>query len=327
MKNEIIYRILKVFMTMLGFVPRRPGKFLGDILGLIWFRVDRRHREITLENIRLSLGRTSHVQDMAIQGKSLKVSSEKNLVLSDIDQQMLAKNIFKNIAGMLFELGWGYLLKREEIPRYFTIKGVENIEKAHARGKGVLVIICHMGNWELLAAAVATTGYKTSILYRKFDFAPLERLILEMRQKYGTVLIPLRGASLQIEQRLSAGEVVGTLMDQNVDWYKGVFVEFFGRPACTNSGVASLVLRTRTAVVPAYIVREGFKHVMHFEPEIPLVSTGDRIKDIEINTQNYTSAIESIIRCYPDQWFWVHNRWKVKNYSVLPQASVLSQGK
>ncbi|MBF0203238.1 MAG: lysophospholipid acyltransferase family protein [Desulfamplus sp.] len=300
MKNKIIYHILTFIMNLLGLIPRTAGKFLGDILGLIWFRVDKRHRDITVENIRLSLGD-----------------------LSSVERQIMAKKIFKNIAGMLFELGWGYRLKAKDIPEYFSIKGLENIKKAYEKGRGVLVIICHMGNWELLAASVTMAGYASSILYRKLDFPPLERLILEMRQKYGTVLIPLRGASQQIDQRLASGEVVGTLIDQGVDWYKGVFVDFFGRPACTNSGVAKLVLRTGAAVVPAYIVRQGFKHVMHFEPEIPLVRTGDRIKDIEINTQNYTSAIESIIRLYPEQWFWVHNRWKIKNYSQFT-PSVLS---
>jgi len=325
MKNEIIYRILTIIMTLLGFVPRRVGKLFGDMLGLIWFKIDRRHREITLENIRLSLGKDlSHDQKglRYNQINSLQESSASGL--SAVEQQIMAKKIFKNIAGMIFELGWAYCLKSKDLPKYFTVRGVDNIKRAHAKGRGVLVIICHMGNWELLAASVATTGYKSSILYRKFDFEPLERLILEMRQKYGTVLIPLRRASRQIDNRLASGELVGTLIDQNVDWYKGVFVEFFGRPACTNSGVASLVLRTGTAVVPSYIVRDGFKHIMHFEPEIELVRTGDRIKDLEINTQNYTSAIESIIRRYPDQWFWVHNRWKVKNYSLLKSDKTIA---
>lgn len=311
MKDNIIYRILTIAMNLLGLIPRRMGKFLGDILGLIWFQVDKRHRDITLENISLSLGGGSNSQNR----------------LEPYEERILAKKIFKNIAGMLFELGWAYRLKREDLPEYFKIRGVENIRKAYEKGKGVLLLLSHMGNWEFLVASIAVTGYRSSAIYRKLDFAPLERLTLELRQKYGTEMIPLRGASLQIDQKLASGEIVGTLIDQNVDWYKGAFVEFFGRPACTNNGVASLVLRTGTPVVPAYIVREGFNHIMYFEPEIELVQTGDRIKDLEINTQNYTSAIESIIRRYPDQWFWIHNRWKIKNYSPLPanRAAVASK--
>lgn len=319
MKNEIIYRILTVLMSLLGLLPRSTGKLFGDILGLIWFRIDKRHRQITLENIRLSLGRSSHRNDLTDRSHQRNALPDRSgNFLSEVEQLKLAKRIFKNIAGMVFELGWAYRLKWEDLPDHFTVIGVENIKRAHDKGRGVLIILCHMGNWELLVASIALTGYRSSALYRKLDFEPLERLIREMRQRYGTVMIPLRGASQQVDQRLAAGELVGTLMDQNVDWYKGVFVEFMGRPACTNSGVAALVLKTGAAVVPAYIVRKGFKHVMYFEPEIPLVRTGDSIKDIEINTQNYTSAIESMIRSYPDQWFWVHNRWKIKNYSPLP---------
>ncbi|MBF0572571.1 MAG: lysophospholipid acyltransferase family protein [Desulfamplus sp.] len=305
MKDKIIYYILTIIMNLIGLIPRNIGKVFGDFLGLIWFKIDKRHRDLTLESICLSLGRNSN-----------------NLVkLTQHQEHILAKNIFKNIAGMIFELGWAFRLKREELPKYFKIIGLENLKQAYKKDKGVLVILCHIGNWELLVASIALTGYKSSAIYRKLDFEPLERLTLEMRQKYGTRMIPLKGATKKIEERLLDGELVGTLMDQSVDpwWYKGVFVDFFGRATCTTKGVASLVLKTGTTVVPAYIIREGFNHVMYFEPEIPTVYTGDKIKDIEINTQNYTSAIESIVRRYPDQWFWIHNRWKFKNFSLLPK--------
>lgn len=305
MKNEIIYHILTIIMNLIGLIPRNIGKIFGDILGLLWFKIDKRHREIALESICFSLGRKSN-----------------SLVkLTEHQEKVLGKKIFKNIAGMIFELGWAYRLKKEDLSKYFTVKGVENIKNAHDKGKGVLVILCHVGNWEFLVATIALTGYISSAIYRKLDFAPLERLIREMRQKYGTIMIPLKGATRQIEESLANGELVGTLMDQSVDpwWYKGVFVDFFGRPTCTTKGVASLVLKTGTTVVPAYIIREGFNHVMYFEPEIPTVCTGDSINDVETNTKNYTSAIESIVRRYPDQWFWIHNRWKFKNYSILPK--------
>ncbi len=296
MRDEIIYRLLCVMMLLLGLLPGKLTRFMADILGLIWFKFDVRHRKITLENLKLSLGNE----------------------LSAWEQWTTAKKIFKNIAYMFFELGWAYHLKREDLPRNFSIKGLEHLQRAHNKGRGVLALLGHIGNWELLGAGIALTGYPCSTLYRKFDFAPLERLMLNMREKYGTQMIPLRGASRKIDALLASGEVVGTLLDQNVDWYKGVFVDFFGRPACTNSGVAALVMRTGTAVVPTFIVRkEGNRHVMEFQPEIPMVLTGDRIKDIEINTQNYISAIEGIIRRYPEQWFWVHNRWKTKHYCLL----------
>ena len=126
--------------------------------------------------------------------------------------------------------------------------------------------------------------------------------------------------SEKIDAVLREGGEMGTLLDQNVDWYKGVFVDFFGRPACTNSGFAKLALRSRAPVVPMYTVRKGKRFLIEFLPEVPLIETGDKIKDIEINTQNYVSAVESMVRRYPDQYFWVHNRWKTKPYCPYPRA-------
>jgi KDO2-lipid IV(A) lauroyltransferase len=103
-----------------------------------------------------------------------------------------------------------------------------------------------------------------------------------------------------------------------VDWYEGVFVDFFSKPACTNKGMAILALRTKAPVVPAFIVREASKFVIEFQPALPLIQTGDYTHDVEANTAQYNQAIEAMIRRYPDQWFWVHQRWKTLNYCELP---------
>ncbi|MBU1696405.1 MAG: lysophospholipid acyltransferase family protein, partial [Proteobacteria bacterium] len=145
------------------------------------------------------------------------------------------------------------------------------------------------------------------------------RLMLEERQRFGVTMIPLRGAAKKIDAILRNKNAVGTLLDQNADWYNGVFVDFFGRSACTNKGMAVLALRTKAPVVPMYIAKTDNTYVVEYLPEIPLQSTGDMIKDIENNTQNYTIAIESMVRKYPDQYFWIHNRWKTRPYSIIPR--------
>ena len=295
MKDEILYQILRALFLLIGLIPRKISRFMADVLGLLWYDLDARHRAIALDNVEKALGDD----------------------LTQSEQQHLTKRVFKNIALILFELGWAMHLKTRDLPRYFSLKGLDNLEKACAKGNGALLLLCHIGNWELLVGGIALTGFRSSALYRKLDFLPLERLIRELREKHGTRMIPLRGASRKLDALLASGEVVGTLLDQNVDWYKGVFVSFFGRPACTNRGVAELVMRTRTPVVPTFIIRKGGKHLMAFQPEIPLVDTGDRIRDIETNTQNYVCAIETMVRRYPEQWFWVHNRWKTKPYCLL----------
>lgn len=288
MKDETIYRLIKLFIQLLGMIPRPVARAFSDLLGLVWCKADKRHRNVVLENVKHSFGSS----------------------LADHDVRNMTRRIFKNIAGILFEIAWAYNLKPRKFSRYFVFKGYEHLEEALKKDKGVLALTCHMGNWELLCQAVSMTGLKNSILYRKLDFQPLERFLLEIRERYGTTLIPLKGASRKIDARLARGEVVGTLLDQNVDWYQGCYVEFFGRLACTNRGVASLVMRTGAPVVPMFIVRQGGRYIIEFLPEVPLVLTGDNTTDLEVNTQNYTRAIESMIRRCPDQWFWVHNRWK-----------------
>ncbi len=299
MKNDAIYRLIKLFLQLLGLIPRPVARAFSDFLGLVWYKLDKRHRTIARENIEQAFG------------PSMRGSNSRNMV----------RRIFKNIIGIIFEIGWAYNMDEKEISRYFTFKGYEHMEEALKKKKGVLALTCHMGNWELLCQAISLTGLKNAILYRKLDFQPLERLLLEIREQYGTKLIPMKGASRKIEGLLAQGQVVGTLLDQNVDWYQGCYVDFFGRPACTNKGVASLVMKTGAPVVPMFITRQSGRYIIEFLPEVPLVSTGDNTKDLEINTQNYTSAIESMIRSCPDQWLWVHNRWKTKASCPWPRVN------
>ena len=299
MTDERIYKLLKLMVTLMSTLPEAVLRFFSDILGLIWYKIDKRHRTVVLDNLNLAyLGRFSRRE-----------------------AERMATHIFKNTAAILFEVIWAYRIPRDKLFSYFTVKGAEHIENARKKGRGVLLLTCHMGNFELLVAALPKAGVENPYgIYRKFDFNPLERLMREMRQRFGATLIPMRGASEKIDAVLQDGGEMGTLLDQNVDWYKGVFVDFFGRPACTNSGFAKLALRSRSPVVPMYTVRKNGRFLIEFLPEIALSETGDRIKDVEINTQNYTSAVESMVRRYPDQYFWVHNRWKTKPYCPYPRA-------
>jgi KDO2-lipid IV(A) lauroyltransferase len=298
MKDEQIYRLLKRMIFFMGIIPIPLADFFARVLGRLWFRIDKRHRNITIDNLTWAFGR--------------EWSEEK------IEQT--ARQVFVNIASMLFEVAWSARLSKSRFLSHFTVKGLRHVKAAHAKGKGVLVITCHMGNFEMLIPAIEGTGLKGYAIYRKLDFEPLEHLIRRLRQRFGVTMVPMRGAARKIDAILRAGGVVGTLLDQNVDWYQGVFVDFFGRPACTNSGLAALAIRTKAPVLPMYTMRKNREFLIEFLPEIPLEDTGDRIKDLENNTQNYTAAIEAMVRRYPDQYFWVHNRWKTKSYCMLPQS-------
>lgn len=117
---------------------------------------------------------------------------------------------------------------------------------------------------------------------------------------------------------LKNNELVGILLDQNTNVAAGVFVDFFGKPACTNKGLAVLARATGVPVIPAFLAREGGAFHVEFGPEIPTIKTEDEDSDIYVNTRNYNQALESIIRRYPEQWFWVHNRWKTRPCQPWP---------
>jgi len=156
-------------------------------------------------------------------------------------------------------------------------------------------------------------------LYRPLDFEPLDRFMTDVRTRFGLKLIPAKRAMRKLLGALKKGEGVSILLDQNVDWYDGVFVEFFGRWTCTSSGLALLALKTGVPVVPLFISRHGKHFKVEFGREIPLIKTGDKTKDVEENTQQYNRILEEAIRKYPEQWLWVHNRWQTKTALPWPR--------
>ena len=269
-------------------------QFISDVLGLIWFKVDKRHRTVVLKNIQ-----------SAYPGK-----------YSADQAWRFAKNNFKHTAGLFFEVIWSYGQKTETLLKYYEVKGLDHINAAMKRG-GVILLGCHMGNFELMSGAMAKAKIYPIGLYRKFDFVPLERVMLETRQRLGTKMIPLRKASPIVTKALNEKKVVATLLDQNVDWYKGVFVDYFSQPACTNSGLAKLALRSKATVIPMFIMKKNGCYIHEFLPQVPITVTNDPIKDVEMNTQAFVSAIESMVRRCPEQYFWMHNRWKTKPYCTL----------
>jgi KDO2-lipid IV(A) lauroyltransferase len=155
------------------------------------------------------------------------------------------------------------------------------------------------------------------ITYRPLDSPTLDNLVLWVRSCTGNVLIDKERAMRKMLRSLAHNEIVATMIDQNMAWQEGVFVDFFGRPACTTNGLALLALRTDAPVIPGYILRlENGKYRMIIKEEMAVIRTGDKDADILINTQNFTRFIEDTIKEYPDQWFWIHQRWKTKPWQA-----------
>src|SRR5262249_27637577 len=193
-------------------------------------------------------------------------------------------------------------------------EGFENYASAAAKGKGVLMLTGHIGAWELCAFAQGIYGHPLSFLVRPLDNPLLDNLINGYRSLSGNSTIDKNDWVRAVLKTLKSGRDVGLLIDINTVADEGVFCEFFGIPACSTTGLAVFALRSESPVVPGFLIWDESqkKHILHFEPEIECIRTGDFREDVKVNTARFTKAIEEIVRRYPEQWLWIHKRWRTR---------------
>ncbi|MBI3406604.1 MAG: lysophospholipid acyltransferase family protein [Acidobacteria bacterium] len=224
------------------------------------------------------------------------------------------RNLIRHIGWMAGEFSQFPRYNKKNIERIVVLDGFENYDAAHRKGKGVLFLTGHAGTWELAPFAQALFGYPLHFLVRPIDNNRVEALINKYRCLSGNKPIDKGQSARSILTVLKNGGTVGILIDQNTSIEEGVFVNFFGIPACTTSGLARIAMRTDAAVVPGFIHWDPSmrKYRLRFEPAVELARTGDESKDILENTSRFTLEVEKYARQYPDQWLWVHRRWKTR---------------
>jgi Kdo2-lipid IVA lauroyltransferase/acyltransferase len=225
------------------------------------------------------------------------------------------------IRGMVRNLGWMAAefarLPRyndENIDRVVVLDGHENFLAGQRRGKGVVYLTGHIGAWELSSFAHALYGFPLHYMARPLDNARVDELVNRYRCLSGNRPIFKNESARALLKILRDAGTVGILADQNTMPEEGVFVDFFGKSACTTTGIARVALHTDAAVVPGYAWWDTAigKYRLRFEPAVELVRTGDSEKDVLANTQKFAKVIEQIIRKHPEQWVWVHARWKTR---------------
>jgi KDO2-lipid IV(A) lauroyltransferase len=291
MRQRLEYALAWLIIKPLSLLPRSLARAAGISLGWLVYRLHIRLRGVGMRNLALAMPakkRSEHVRILRAE--------------------------FTSLGRQLAEVCQFPRYTRENVSHVVVYDGFENYERALARGKGVLFLTAHFGGWELSAFVHSLHGHPMHVVVRPLDNVYLDGMIQRYRSMHGNTTVSKDNFVRSLLAAMKAGEVVGILMDTNMTPPQGIFVNFFGIPACTASGLARIALRTDAAVIPGFTIWEPAlrKYRLRFDPAVSLVRTGNDEEDIVTNTQLFTKIIEDYVRRYPDQWLWVHRRWKTR---------------
>jgi|SRR5437773_6336345 len=291
LKGAVEYAAAYVLLKCFGSMPRNVAYAAAEIVASTGFHLARRQRRAGLQNLRMAMPQ-----------------------LTDAERIRILRGSFRNLGRLLVEFSHFPQLNKTNISSYVVYDGFENYSESVRRGKGVIFLTAHFGAWELSSFSHSIYGHPMKFVVRETDNPRVERLISRYRGLGGNSPIRRKNASRELLKALHNNETVGILVDQNTTRDEGAFVDFFGIPAATTTSVARLALRTGAAVIPGLLIwdeRTG-THRLRFDPPLDLIDTGDRTRDIIENTQMFNCVLESYVRKYPDQWLWIHRRWKTR---------------
>ena len=233
---------------------------------------------------------------------------------SEQQRERTLREVYRNLGYLLSEfcLMDGY--RAEEAGEFIRYEGLDHFLAAQAAGKGVLVLTGHLGAWELSSFYHSLVGYPMGLVIRRLDNPLVDEFVNRLRCLHGNRVIHKDDFARGLISAMRAGETVGILMDTNMTPPQGLFVPFFGSEACTASGLAKVALKTGAAVLPGFLVRDGesSRYVLRFGEQMELTRTGDFTADVAENTARFTATIEQYIRQTPEQWLWMHRRWKTR---------------
>ena len=291
MRQRLEYAAAWPFIKILGILPRPLARAFAVGLALIIYLLHSRLRRVGMRNLALAF-------------------PEK----SEAERARILRGEFISLGRQLAEVCHFPRYTLENLGEVVVFEGFEELEDARARKKGVLLFAGHFGGWELSSFAISLRGHWLHVLMRGMDNEYLGRLILRYRTMHGNKAVDKDDFVRGLLSAMKAGEVVGMLIDTNMTPPQGIFVDFFGIPACTASGMARIALKTDAAVVPTFTIWDSAlgKYRLRFDPALELVRSGDLEADIKTNTQMFTKVIEGYVRTYPEQWLWVHRRWKTR---------------
>lgn len=271
-------------------LPRVVRDGMGHFIGFLWFDVLRIRRRIAIENV-----------SIAFPNRPMK------------DRVRIARASLHHMGRTIVEYTLFPFTKRKDVEAQAIFEGLENIDQALKEGRGVLLMTCHLGNGDYAISALSLLGYPINLISKEFKSRWLNELWFGMRRKHGTRFIKAEKSSFEILKALRRNEIVFFVLDQFMGPPVGVRTTFFGKETGTAAGCALIASRTDAPVIPCYTYRRNDgRHVLVFEPPIPFerLDNSLRQKNITVMTQIYTDKIQTIVQQYPEQWMWIHRRWK-----------------
>ena len=291
MKDWLEYAAVWLLLKGLGLLPRPLARPLAAKVAGILYALSPKLRKTAETNLRIAFPEWTEAQ-----------------------LDVVIRSMVRNLGWMAAEFARLPKYSGENIEEIVVLDGNENFLAGRKKGRGVLVLTGHIGAWELSSFAHALYGYPLHFMARPLDNQRIDALVNSYRCASGNQAIFKNESARVMLKILKDAGAIGILADQNTMPEEAVFVDFFGKPASTTTGIARMALHTDAAVVPGYAVWDENiqKYRLRFEPAMDLVRTGDVERDVLENTQRFTKVLEDIIRKYPDQWVWVHGRWSVQ---------------
>jgi Kdo2-lipid IVA lauroyltransferase/acyltransferase len=291
MRKRLEFLVVWIVVKLLGLPPRGVARAIGALVGRVALLCTPRLRRAGHLNLQLAFPQ--------------KTEAEREQIL---------RKLYRNLGWLLAEFCQMPRYTPETTQSFIRYEGLEHYLAARERGKGVLVLTGHLGAWELSSFYHSLMGYPMSIVIRRLDNALVDDLVNHIRCLHGNQVLHKDDFARGLLASMRRGETVGILMDTNMTPPQGAFVDFFGHLACTGSGMARVAIKTGAQVLPGFLLWEEStqQYVLRFGAPLTLPISDDVEADTLAHTALFTKVIEDYIRKYPDQWLWVHRRWKTR---------------
>jgi Kdo2-lipid IVA lauroyltransferase/acyltransferase len=291
MRRRLEFVLVWTAVKLLSLPPRRVARGIGALIGRIAFLLTPRLTRVGDLNLLLAFPQRSPAE-----------------------RRQILRKLYRNLGWLLAEFCQMPRYTQEMTRTFIRYDGLDHYLAARDEGKGVLILTGHLGAWELSSFYHSLMGYPMSIVIRRLDNPSVDDLVNHIRCLHGNQVLHKDDFARGLLASMRRGETVGILMDTNMTPPQGSFVDFFGHSACTGSGLARVAMKTGARVLPGFLLWDetAGQYILRFGAPLPLAASGDVEADALANTALFTKVIEDYIRQYPDQWLWVHRRWKTR---------------